>query len=97
MIPDLKNTEQKAITTVDLSNGSSYKDIENQIFKSLYDTTKQELDKKQEAEILNYRLGKIEFEIKNTVPLLEYSKEKDVLEDQNIELKIKVDLKKRIS
>ncbi|MFN7160918.1 MAG: helix-turn-helix domain-containing protein [Candidatus Gracilibacteria bacterium] len=95
IVSESKAHEQKAVAPIDLSS-ASYKDIENQIFKNLYDNTKQELDKKQrEVEILNYRLGKIEFEIKNTVPLLEYSKEKDTLEDQNAELKSLMEVKEK--
>lgn len=96
VVPENKPTEHhKAVATIDLSSGV-YKEAENQVFKNLYENTKQELDKKQrEVEILNYRLGKIEFEIKNTVPLLEYSKEKDTLEDQNTQLKSLMEVKEK--
>lgn len=95
IVHENKPQEQKAVATIDLSS-ANYKDVENQVYKNLYENTKQELDKKQrEVEMLNYRLGKIEFEIKNTVPLLEYSKEKDTLEDQNTQLKTMVDVKEK--
>lgn len=82
----------KSLPALDLST-TAYQEVENLVFKNLYENTKQELDKKQrEVEMLNYRLGKIEFEIKNTVPLLEYSKEKDSLEEQNVQLKGQVEV-----
>lgn len=79
--------EMSVSPTLDLSS-NVMKDVENQIFKGLYEETRQELEKKhREVEALHYRLGKIEYEIQNTIPLLEYSKEKDTLEVENKVLK----------
>ena len=58
--------------------------LEDTVYKHLYEESRQELDKKQrEVEALHYRLGQIEYEMKNTVPLLEYSKQKEHLEVEN--------------
>jgi excisionase family DNA binding protein len=47
-----------------------------QFFKTLYDKTKEELNEKQERlEIANYRVGQLEAQLKNSIPLLEYHRE----------------------
>lgn len=45
-------------------------------YKNLYDDTKEELNEKQERlEIANYRVGQLEAQLKNSIPLLEYHRE----------------------
>jgi len=45
-------------------------------FKELYQKTKEELQEKQERlEVANYRVGQLEAQVKNSVPLLEYHRE----------------------
>ena len=46
------------------------------LFKDLYEKTKEELQEKQERlEIANYRVGQLEAQLKNSIPLLEYHRE----------------------
>jgi hypothetical protein len=46
------------------------------LFKELYENTKTELREKEERlEIANYRVGQLEAQLKNSVPLLEYHRE----------------------
>ena len=48
----------------------------SQMYKNLYDDTKEELGEKQERlEIANYRVGQLEAQLKNSIPLLEYHRE----------------------
>lgn len=46
------------------------------LYKDLYEKTKEELQEKQERlEIANYRVGQLEAQLKNSIPLLEYHRE----------------------
>lgn len=48
----------------------------SQLFKELYESSKDELREKQERlEIANYRVGQLEAQLKNSIPLLEYHRE----------------------
>ena len=48
----------------------------NEIYKKLYTELKEELNIKQERlEIANYRVGQLECQVRNSVPMLEYHKE----------------------
>jgi len=50
--------------------------ISNEIYKKLYFDAKEELNEKQERlEIANYRVGQLESQIRNSIPLLEYHRE----------------------
>ncbi len=68
-------------------------DIENSVYKALYERAALAYEKKQkEVELLNFRLGQMEMEMKNRIPLLEYqgqveefSKEHQALKDELIE------------
>jgi excisionase family DNA binding protein len=49
---------------------------QSHLYKDLYDKTQEELHEKQERlEIANYRVGQLEAQIKNSIPLLEYHRE----------------------
>lgn len=46
------------------------------LYKNLYEETREEIKEKQERlEIANYRVGQLEAQLKNSVPLLEYHRE----------------------
>lgn len=50
--------------------------ISNEVYKKLYFDAKEELHEKQERlEIANYRVGQLEAQVKNSIPLLEYHRE----------------------
>jgi hypothetical protein len=50
--------------------------ISNEIYKKLYFEAREELHEKQERlEIANYRVGQLESQIRNSIPLLEYHRE----------------------
>lgn len=56
----------KTVKSVDLSP----------LYQNLYNEVKEELKEKQERlEIANYRVGQLEAQIKNSIPLLEYHRE----------------------
>jgi len=62
-----------------MSTGSSTraaKSAGGNVYKKLYEETKQELAEKQERlEIANYRVGQLEAQVKTSIPLLQYNKE----------------------
>jgi len=50
--------------------------LSNEVYKKLYFDAKDELKEKQERlEIANYRVGQLEAQVKNSIPLLEYHRE----------------------
>lgn len=52
------------------------KSIKNSYYRKLYDEARLEIKEKQERlELANYRVGQLESELRNSVPLLEYHKE----------------------
>ena len=70
----------------------AFKNIEGEIYKELYDETKKELKVKQERlEAATYRVGQLEAQTKNMVPMLEYNKRNEELRDisQAMEQKVK--------
>ncbi len=74
---------------------SSETTFEILVYKNLYESSRKELSEKQkEVEFLQYRLGKMEIELGNAMPLLEYQKsqkeaevEIDKLEEKTLEIK----------
>lgn len=71
-------------------------------FKKLYQELKEELKEKQERlEIANYRVGQLEAQVRNSIPMLEYHREnyekQKVEEDLRSELKESSDIIKKLS
>lgn len=65
--------------------------FETLVYKGLYESTKKELVKKQrEIDGLNYRLGQVEIELKNTIPLLAYNEKNEQQEKHILDLKDKL-------
>ncbi|MFA7685680.1 MAG: hypothetical protein WCX95_02685 [Candidatus Gracilibacteria bacterium] len=58
------------------SSKRSENSLSNEVYKKLYIDAKEELQEKQERlEIANYRVGQLEAQVKNSIPLLEYHRE----------------------
>ncbi|MBN2087554.1 helix-turn-helix domain-containing protein [Candidatus Peregrinibacteria bacterium] len=89
---DKKNVEDTAskVSNIEVKNFKveSIKDgeaeNENRVYKGLYVEAKKELKEKQERlEAATYRVGQLESQVKNMVPLLDYNrKEKELKETQ---------------
>lgn len=61
---------------------------QNETYKNLYNELKQELEEKQgRLEIANYRVGQLEAQIKNCIPMLEYHREKYEIKKAEDQLK----------
>lgn len=97
---DKKNVDNKVskVSNIDVKDVKleSFRDKdadnENRVYKSLYIDTKKELKERQERlEAATYRVGQLEAQVKNMVPLLDYNrKEKELKETQQaVELKAK--------
>lgn len=64
---------------------------QSETYKNLYGELKQELEEKQgRLEIANYRVGQLEAQIKNCIPMLEYHREKYETKKAEDELKNKL-------
>ena len=66
---------------------------EDQIYKELYSETKGDLKEKQERlEAATYRVGQLESQVKNMVPMLDFNKKERELKEANhaIEHKVKI-------
>lgn len=65
--------------------------LSNEIYKKLYFDTKEELNEKQERlEIANYRVGQLEAQIKNSIPMLEYHRENYERKKLEEDLEVKI-------
>jgi len=65
---------------------------EEEIYQKLYLELKEELKEKQlRLEIANYRVGQLESQVKNSIPLLEYHSEnyKRKMAQEDLEIKLK--------
>ena len=87
--------EEQMLETPRFDAGSSHSNgpetFETLVYKGLYESTKKELFKKQkEIDGLNYRLGQVEIELKNTVPLLAYNEKSETQEKHILDLKDKL-------
>ncbi len=60
-------------------------------YKNLYDELKKELEEKQgRLEIANYRVGQLEAQVKSSIPMLEYHRERYEIKKAEDELKGKI-------
>lgn len=81
---------------VDILGGHGIKNFktrqrtEDSVYKKLYTELRQEMDESHERlEIANYRVGQLENQLKNSIPLLEYHRENYAKEKFSDELKNK--------
>ena len=78
---NVSNLAVKDIKVKKIKEGA-FKDIEKQIYKDLYEEAKEEIkEKQQRLEAATYRVGQLEAQVKNMVPMLEYNtKDKELKE-----------------
>lgn len=90
-IVDIDNTQEEQSADMPRFEMPGQDNFETLVYKGLYESTKKELIKKQkEVDGLNYRLGQVEIELKNTVPLLAYNEKQEVQEKHILDLKDKL-------
>jgi len=72
---DTERQKPENLSTQEVRKIENSSDV-GHLFKKLYEDTKGELREKEERlEIANYRVGQLEAQLKNSVPLLEYHRE----------------------
>jgi excisionase family DNA binding protein len=65
--------------------------VEEKVFRELYEETNKDLKMKQEKlEAASFRVGQLEAQLKNSVPLLEHKQKEQELDSQNSQLKEKL-------
>lgn len=92
-VVDMDKQEEPKAQSVDIPRFDSPEGdtFETLVYKGLYESTKKELFRKQkEIEGLHYRLGQVEIELKNTVPLLAYNEQQETQEKHVLDLKDKL-------
>ncbi len=73
-VDNIEVLEQESVDSVSTRHSRNDK---NETYKNLYSELKEDLKEKQDRlEIANYRVGQLEAQVKNSVPLLEYHREK---------------------
>lgn len=77
------NLTVKDIKVTNIKEGGKTKsEMENEIYKELYQETKRELKEKQDRlEAATYRVGQMESQAKNMVPMLDYNKKDKALQE----------------
>ena len=93
---------QDNVHTMSGKQGRTRQQSSGEAYKNLYDELKKELEEKQgRLEIANYRVGQLEAQVKSSIPMLEYHREKYEIKKAEDELKGKINesenLVKRLS
>ncbi len=98
----IDKTVDTSIDSVDRVEVIEAKDKENlpreekEIYKKLYFDVKEELNIKQERlEIANYRVGQLEAQLRSSMPMLEFHRDKYQSEKEKEDLKEKVAIKEK--
>ncbi len=82
--------EQESVDSV--STKTRKRKTTNAVYKKLYIDQKEELHEKQERlEIANYRVGQLEAQVKNSIPMLEYHQERYEIEKREKSLQTEID------
>lgn len=93
-IIDQENLEENYLTQSIKKRKRPVGESENQIYKKLYEEIKQEvLEKQERLEMANYRVGQLEAQVRNSIPLLQYNMKKFEIEKVEVELKTKLEEK----
>jgi len=83
----LSRKEIPEAETIEVSSGS----VEEKVFRELYEEASKELRGKQEKlEAASFRVGQLEAQLKNSVPLLEHKKKEEELGHESSRLKEKL-------
>lgn len=104
-VDNMDNVEvfsQDNVQTMSGKRSRTRPESQGEAYKNLYDELKKELEEKQgRLEIANYRVGQLEAQVKSSIPMLEYHREKYEIKKAEDDLKAKLseseNLIKRIS
>jgi hypothetical protein len=82
---NMSNFKIKNLKIDQIKEGDESEEIDGKIYRNLYIETKKELKEKQERlEAATYRVGQLESQVKNMVPLLDYNRKEKELKEANI-------------
>lgn len=82
---------QDNVQTMSGKRGGTRRSNHEEAYKNLYDELKKELEEKQgRLEIANYRVGQLEAQVKSSIPMLEYHRERYEIKKAEDELKGKI-------
>jgi excisionase family DNA binding protein len=89
-VSNMSNFKIKNIKVEGVKSDGGFDDGDGKIYKSLYIDTKKELKEKQERlEAATYRVGQLEAQVKNMVPLLDYNRKEKELKEAAITIEQK--------
>lgn len=87
---NVSNFKVKDIRVENIKDEDSSNEEDRKIYKNLYLDTKKELKEKQERlEAATYRVGQLESQVKNMVPLLDYNRKEKELKEASIAIEQK--------
>ena len=82
-VSKMSNIKVKDFEVKEIKNNA--KDAEDKIYKHLYEETKKDFKAKQERlEAATYRVGQLEAQVKNMVPMLDYSRKEKELKEAHL-------------
>jgi hypothetical protein len=88
---NMSNFKVRNLKIEEVKEGTEQNEIDGKIYKNLYIDTKKELKEKQERlEAATYRVGQLESQVKNMVPLLDYNRKEKELKEAQIAIEQKV-------
>lgn len=89
-VSNMSNFKVKDIKIENVKSGEEPDKIDSKIYQNLYTDTKKELKEKQERlEAATYRVGQLEAQVKNMVPLLDYNRKEKELKGAQIAIEQK--------
>lgn len=87
---NMSNFKVRDIKIEDIKSDKESDEMDGKIYKNLYIDTKKELKEKQERlEAATYRVGQLESQVKNMVPLLDYNRKEKELKEATIAIEQK--------
>ena len=93
-VDNMDNVEvfsQDNVQTMSGKSGRTRSQGSGEAYKNLYDELRKELEEKQgRLEIANYRVGQLEAQLKSSIPMLEYHRERYEIKKAEDELKGKI-------
>lgn len=88
---NMSNFKIRNLKIEEINDGENQGEVDGKIYKNLYIDTKKELKEKQERlEAATYRVGQLESQVKNMVPLLDYNRKEKELKEAQIAIEQKV-------
>ncbi len=96
MTMDTSIDDVDKVEVIEAKNKENLPKEENEIYKKLYFDVKEELNIKQERlEIANYRVGQLDAQLRSSIPMLEFHRDRYQNEKEKQDLKEKIESKEK--